>query len=532
MLRIVLSLALCLAVAGSASAQFVRISAKDFASNPAKVAALRRAVTRMKERNTRPRTSADFRQSWIYWANTHGYFGSGPEASGTAQAFKAEATTNCSGLTGLAFQTCVSYYAHVQNFSVPNDGGITIKVWGMCQHSNPNGTAATANMHFFTWHRMYLKYFERTLRKFSGDPQFALPYWDYADDTGPGNGVALPVMMRGTASANTLVDTFRTPGLNSNTRSIDPGNADASEAFEFTTFRPFSFQLELQPHGTMHCGTGTNCQAPDIGIVPVAGLDPVFYMHHANIDRLFQCWLVRKANGATINLAWAKANLGMPQAWFDQTWNFVNENGQPVSMKVSQLFEPGGIDYVYDQVTNCVPTGDEAPLAETPAAPARATVRTEGVSLTGRELTVPLEPPGTEEAPEPPAALPEGVEVAPGRSVLLLENVRVEGGNPGVTYRINLSRRSDPSRRVYVASINWFGILHRHHGTGESHDVPRGHRLLFYDVTEELAQLGNPPESDVAVTFEPSSGTTEEAPEPSASAGTVTVGSIRIQTAR
>ena len=28
-----------------------------------------------------------------------------------------------------------------------------------------------------------------------------------------------------------------------------------------------------------------------MGAVPVAALDPVFYLHHANIDRLYDCWL-------------------------------------------------------------------------------------------------------------------------------------------------------------------------------------------------------------------------------------------------
>jgi hypothetical protein len=504
-------------VATSAAAQFTRISAKDFAQNPAKVAALKRAVTRMKERNSRPRTSADFRQSWVYWANTHGYFGTGPNSSGTAAAFKADAQSNCAGFTGQLFTTCVSYYTHVQGYSLPNDGNITSKVWGMCQHGN---------LHFFTWHRMYLKYFERTMRKFSGDPAFALPYWDYYAEMGPQNGIALPAMVRG-AATNPLVDRFRTPGLNNNSTSIDPTTGDATQAFDFNTFSSFSTTLEGQPHGAMHCGTGTNCQAPDIGMVPVAGLDPVFYMHHANIDRLFQCWLVRKANGATINLAWAKANLGMPQSWFDKTWDFVDQNGAPVSMKVSQLFEPGGIDYVYDKVTNCVPTSD-VPVPEGPVPDLPNMTTTAPVALEGRTLAVPLSP-SLLEGPEP--GLPEGVEVEPGRTVLILENVRVAGKNPGVTYRINLSRRSDPSRRVYVASISWFDILHRHHAAHEEGpETPRGHRLLFYDVTDELRALGNPGQADIAVTFEPTRGTTEEAPAPSASAGTVTVGSIRLQT--
>lgn len=35
------------------------------------------------------------------------------------------------------------------------------------------------NWWFYVWHRGYVGYFERTIRKLSGDPQFAMPYWDW-----------------------------------------------------------------------------------------------------------------------------------------------------------------------------------------------------------------------------------------------------------------------------------------------------------------------------------------------------------------
>ena len=44
--------------------------------------------------------------------------------------------------------------------------------WQQCPHRN---------YFFLNWHRMYLYYFERILRKASGDPDLALPYWRYED---------------------------------------------------------------------------------------------------------------------------------------------------------------------------------------------------------------------------------------------------------------------------------------------------------------------------------------------------------------
>ena len=506
MKRIAGVLLVVLFVAGGASAQFTRISASDFANSPARVIALEKAVRGMKARNTLAKNTAAYRTSWAYWANMHGFFS---PAGATAFKNSAPDMNHCGQLSGSALNLCISYYNHVQGFNIPSDGGITSGVWGKCQHGN---------LQFLTWHRMYLKYFERVMRKSSGDPNFTLPYWDYYDDVTASGDILLPKVVRNGAAA-WMIDQFRTPGLNASTTPIDKDTGSAEQAFDFNDFSNFSSTLEGQPHGAMHCGAGWDCQAPDIGRVPMAGLDPVFYMHHANIDRLWQCWMVRKANGATINLAWAKANLGMPQSWFDQVWKFVDENGAPVQMKVSDLFEPGGIDYKYDQVKNCVPSPTEGPVLEGPVRE-RATVSSTGaVSLKGRTQSVPLSA-STLEGPEP--ELPEEIHVEPGRSMLILREVRIEGGHPGVSYEIHLSRKSDPSQDVFVATISWFGVMEEHEG----HDMGEkpGHRLLFYDVTSELAKLGNPPESDIAVTFHPSRETSR--------AGTVTVGSIRIQTAR
>jgi tyrosinase len=37
------------------------------------------------------------------------------------------------------------------------------------------------NWWFYVWHRGYLGYFEQTIRNLSGDPNFAIPYWDWTE---------------------------------------------------------------------------------------------------------------------------------------------------------------------------------------------------------------------------------------------------------------------------------------------------------------------------------------------------------------
>ena len=37
------------------------------------------------------------------------------------------------------------------------------------------------NRWFLAWHRAYIGWLEATIREFSGDPEFALPYWDWTE---------------------------------------------------------------------------------------------------------------------------------------------------------------------------------------------------------------------------------------------------------------------------------------------------------------------------------------------------------------
>ncbi len=501
--------------AGSAAA-FDRIAASTFAQTPAKVAALRKAVAAMRARDSAAITSTDYKKSWDYWAATHGYFGTGTNASGTAADFKAQAAQICAGASPSQRATCKSYYAHVKDLTVPNDG-MTDSIWGTCQHSD-----GTPNLQFLTWHRMYLHYFERAMRASSGDPNFALPYWDYGGEKGPNNGIAIPALVRG-ASTGAMYDQFRTPGLNENTKSIANNAASAVQAFKFSDFSSFSAQLEQQPHGSMHCATGFGCRAPDMGIVPVAGLDPVFYMHHANIDRLWQCWLVRKAAGHPITLAWAKANLGMPDSWYEQTYTFADENGAKATMAVKSIFDPAFMDYKYDKETNCVPGLNLAAAARVERV--QPVYGPGPVELKGQAISVDLNaaPQGAAVSP-----LPTEVKTEPGHVLLILQDVQIVG-SPLATYDIQIHRKGAPDKTAYIATLSFFGqIGPRHHG---SHNAEPGSKTLFYDVGVELEQLGITDSADLAVRFVPSDGPPEGLAA-SADAGSVKVGAIRLQATR
>ena len=62
------------------------------------------------------------------------------------------------------------YQANIHGTNTPVGSWPAEAPWSTCDHG----------FHFLSWHRMYLYFFERIVRAASGDPDFALPYWDYA----------------------------------------------------------------------------------------------------------------------------------------------------------------------------------------------------------------------------------------------------------------------------------------------------------------------------------------------------------------
>lgn len=191
--------------------------------------------------------------------------------------------------------------------------------WNSCQH----GT-----QFFFSWHRMYLYFFERILRAKSGNPNLTLPYWNY--QTNP----VLHPAYRNNAVSNKLYDGTRNATINSG-GPIGPGPLTAIQnAMNDIAF--FDFQSSIEgPHGSIHVLIGGN-----MGSVPTAAKDPVFWLHHTNIDRLWEEWL-RKCGG--------RSNPTENNTWMNQEFTFFDENGKAVRMTGRQIVNTAAsLNYNYD----------------------------------------------------------------------------------------------------------------------------------------------------------------------------------------
>ncbi|MFL6674308.1 MAG: tyrosinase family protein, partial [Massilia sp.] len=217
-----------------------------------------------------------------------------------------------------------------------------------CPHTLP---------YFIAWHRGYLRLFEKQLREISGNPGLMLPYWNYyADPT-------IPAEFTEAAAWNPLY--------------IDRVNTNVSQALTLTPFSStythfqreptdsfanaiaFEPSLENQPHNPVHDligGVMTTLQSP---------LDPIFWLHHANIDRLANAWTA------------AGGGRGLPPAT-DSYWNGNFSYATRLTLpRASTIDSRLNLGYFYDN--EVLPNS----LPPDPAAPSLAAVAGSAVAPAG-----------------------------------------------------------------------------------------------------------------------------------------------------
>ncbi len=467
-------------VKGPVPATQVRMSWQDFISGPdgaKRLASLQKAITKMKSLDSSPKTSADYRRSWEYWANIHGYYGSS-SPDGTVEEQIQYLKDNGMG-------SYVSFYTGITDQTPPDS--IATTVWATCQHSSGPGPQQA---NFFGWHRMYLYYFERVLRWASGDNTLRLPYWDY---TNPAN-LALPTDFRGTSS--TLYDAKRNSSINSGSSTLNSNSTNVNTLLPIANYLSYEYQIEEGVHGYVHCTVGPTCPVAHMGDVPVAGNDPIFYSHHANIDRLWACW--------------QKLHKTPAGAWQNQQFSFVDETGALKTGPVKNFLNSTALGYTYENDSSCARPGrallnirvaalEVAP--QTPGGPVETNTMlgsTKGISIKNPQTSIDVAvPKAMLEKATSRLETAEAVE-------LVLRDVTADS-HPGVLFDVYLARKDDPSKREHVGTISWFGAFRKHQGQRMA-----PHKTLRYDVTSAVSALGGPSVAGAGLTvvIEATNGTT------------------------
>lgn len=327
-------------------------------------------------------------------------------------------------------------------------------LWNGCQHGS---------LHFLSWHRLFLYRFERILRQASGSPSFNLPYWDWTSNR------QLPAPFRDSSAGNPLFTPNRNAAVNAG--ALLPASAVTyAGAFSLVPFANFSSSLEGTPHGVVHTSVGGW-----MAFINSSAQDPIFWLHHANIDRLWRLWLAQ--GGGRSNPAAA--------TWRDQNFSFFDENGNQVTMSVSQTLDScRNLGYTYQQpgristrnLIAAAPAAVQLAAATRPRAAVAPTGGSAEVVLGSRpaEVTVPL--------PQRRSL----VQSAGGEVHLSFEDITVS--NPEGYYEVYLNPPPDkppePTDRSYVGNLSLFGIGE---GGDHGHTMPPSRAL---DITAKVKQLG------------------------------------------
>jgi tyrosinase len=384
---------------------------------------------------------------------------------------------------------------------------------------------------FLSWHRMYVYFFERIVRKQSGNSNFALPYWGYS----PTGRRDMPLMFRSPTAGNPLYDGTRRTAINAGT-AMTTSQVDAGFALLQSVFWDFSNAVNGTPHGAVHGACGGN-----MGAFQTAGQDPIFWLHHCNIDRLWETWL--DSGGGRVNPT-------TTTNWMTTPFSFYDENGATVSLTGAQIvdvacqlryqyesdvcgrvfpppdwwrhftrfpFPPEAIAARLDTLVTRPPLPDPIPLAQLQ----------EPVKLGGRPVQTTL--PVSAEGRRRLESLLRDTQ-AGGRINLVLENIQVEG-SPAVAFEmyINLpadARNPEYTDPHYVGNVNLFGPSPRgaHGEKRENQIVPL---TLTYLRLREAKQWAD---DSVRVTFVPRGVTERTDPAKVLGARTpVTIGRITLQ---
>ena len=392
---------------------------------------------------------------------------------------------------------------------------------GQCQHFS---------WYFLPWHRLYLYWFEQlVLSVVTAHPEvdddtkatWALPYWDY---TPGGEHARLPEPFRvpkrpdAPDQENRLFNASRYPWIN-NGDALDPRSTTADAAYDQPTFslpRPAggfggaatgfnntnqdanaqAGALEGTPHGTVHSDVGG-----DMGQFPTAGLDPIFWLHHANLDRLWLVWLAKGGGRRDPS----------ENAWTSMAFHFHDPAGAPVDNTVADALDTqASLGYKYDNVEPPPSARRRAerlvPMEPPPDHPAElvgATDQTLELAGSAQRVTFPVG------RPTGPASKRGAAD--PARVYLTVEGLEAER-NPGVNYAVyvNLPADAEPETDdderllpYYAGALTFFGIERSRNVDSD----PGGHALTHsFDITRLVsaqrdAGIGDPEEP--SVTFAP-----------------------------
>jgi tyrosinase len=367
--------------------------------------------------------------------------------------------------------------------------GLASATWYTCQ-----AHLGQPEDYFLPWHRLYVLQFEQIIRDITGRDEFTLPYWDYTSPT----SYAIPDEFQAKNSNDPLFSSLFVSHRNKDGGQLRSADVNAGEplnkhyagvrnflvlpTLKGTGYSSFCNQLDSNLHGDIHVFTG---DATNMGTVPTAAGDPVFWLHHCNIDRIWAAWSASggKTPSSTNGNAWSSTYFGFPGAGL-----------QPVQTAISSVADISTLPYKYDTLPG-VPAGALiAAAASHMEVLSRSTRADADLSASAGETGSPPIPLGSTPSKvrlAPSAKQNRLLAVVPGlegtaRITILLKDVQART-DPNTVYQVYLDLPDKPTPELeeehYVGLLNFFGVA-----PAPGHEI-RGGRDVEFDITDLAKRL-------------------------------------------
>lgn len=387
--------------------------------------------------------------------------------------------------------------------------------WNQCQH----GT-----WFFLPWHRGYLLALEAQVRadvvSLGGPANWALPYWNYFGPNAEYNippAFTVPTLPDGgrnpllatarygpedsTDQTNIWVataagiqnhpklpkDLFYGPVTLDSLRDTEFAGDDRVPEFGgpqtgFSHSGQTHGDLESSAHDLVHVyagGSSPDGTIPGLMSVPaLAALDPIFYLHHANIDRLWAVWNAAPAKPPNVNPtdpSW----LNGPASAGGGKFVMPKPDGSQWIYTPQQMTSLAPLEYTYDDLAQPAPAARvvagrvaRPQAAAKPPSPRKGAAVTAGKNVelvgaskasipirdSGTRTTVRLHPKVLRSLTASLAGAPAGA--APDRVILNLENVRGVRDAHVLSVFINLPPDEKPGDHpeLLAGSVALFGL--------------------------------------------------------------------------
>lgn len=160
-----------------------------------------------------------------------------------------------------------------------NPYGKMVAIHGDMSH-NMHGMNAVGTQRFLPWHRDYLLKFEKLLQAI--DPLCYIPYFNWTANR------MVPTWIRN------FKPTVFVPGRGTvivKRNSSIPAVKNIAPVVANNTYTAFTNALENGPHGQVHMELGmVNGSQEAMANIDISPADPIFWLHHAMIDKIWADW--------------------------------------------------------------------------------------------------------------------------------------------------------------------------------------------------------------------------------------------------